>query len=603
MELLERPDLTATWGTTRITNSLIEGRTVVITGEFGVGKSVSLLQVYRQLASSFRKDATRAVPIHINLRDHRGQDDPVEALHRHARLIGFRQPDDLVRGWRSGQAILIMDGFDEITYPGWAGRVATLSDVRRANVALVRKFLAQTPSAGGVLLAGRAHFFDNDAELHRALGIPPGYVSLSASDFTPEQVEKFLAMNHLNVTIPDWLPRRPLLLGHLALAGALGNDPHDDQMSPAAGWNALLDRVAAREAEMEVGVDGRSIRRILERAATRARRTTSGRGPLRFDDLTAAFRDACGYEPDEGTRVVLDRLPGLGVAPGTEQTPDLPREFVDAEYADVARAGDIFEFVQSPYAETLKSEDLYGWVTLLGDVGLEVVAQRMSDSGLGKQSLGAALDVAVAKHPDSGLVVDLLRLLSREEADLGKRSPHVANFILPSLTLAGGDLTGTVIEDSIVENLEVTIGGSDWERMPVFRSVHFEEVEGVVGTSELRAENFVECTFGMFQDGAATASEILDLGLSDDAKVVLILLKKLYRQRGSGRKDSAMRRGGLSEPQRMIVPAMLNRLLAEGMVTKAKSGGTTLWLPVAASRTRAHEVLSAPMTTDDALLK
>ena len=54
-------------------------------------------------------------PVFVNLRDHYGQTDPAEILHRHARNVGFDKPSHLVRAWRAGFVHLSMDGFDEIT--------------------------------------------------------------------------------------------------------------------------------------------------------------------------------------------------------------------------------------------------------------------------------------------------------------------------------------------------------------------------------------------------------------------------------------------------------------------------------------------------------
>ncbi|HMD77218.1 MAG TPA: hypothetical protein VKG86_07575, partial [Terracidiphilus sp.] len=40
---------------------------------------------------------------------------------------------------------------------------------------------------------------------------------------------------------------------------------------PAKGWDLVIDRICAREAEIEAGIDGQTIRKILERLATKAR--------------------------------------------------------------------------------------------------------------------------------------------------------------------------------------------------------------------------------------------------------------------------------------------------------------------------------------------
>ncbi|MFD2771896.1 NACHT domain-containing protein [Cellulomonas phragmiteti] len=117
LDLLERPLLTEAWAIQRISDALSDGHTLALTGDYGIGKSMSLREAWLTLGTKWQKDSTSRIPIHLNLRDHQGQDDPSEALHRHAKRIGFANSADLVRAWRSDQTVLILDGFDEITFP------------------------------------------------------------------------------------------------------------------------------------------------------------------------------------------------------------------------------------------------------------------------------------------------------------------------------------------------------------------------------------------------------------------------------------------------------------------------------------------------------
>ena len=148
--------------------------------------------------------------------------------------------------------------------------------------------------------------------------------------------------------MPSWLPSRPLLVGYLANKNLL-HDTFDEKYSdPATGWNILLDKISAREAEIEAGIDGSTVRRILERLATKTRGSQGGLGSLNLDSITEAFNDVCGYKPDERGMVLLQRLPGLGVDPEEENS----RIFIDEAFADVCKAGDLVEFIDSPFGFT-----------------------------------------------------------------------------------------------------------------------------------------------------------------------------------------------------------------------------------------------------------
>jgi len=192
LDLLELPGRERTYSVGQVLEALYSGAKVVLLGEYGVGKSMTLRQIFLDSARDLLAGRSQRFVIHINLRDHQGQIDPAEAIERHARLIGF-SPNQLVRAWRSGRVPVILDGFDEISTSNWPGRVDSLQDVRRRSVALVRHFLEETPASTGLLIAGRSHFFESESEMRATLSLPPNAVLLSASDFSEEQIHEYLA--------------------------------------------------------------------------------------------------------------------------------------------------------------------------------------------------------------------------------------------------------------------------------------------------------------------------------------------------------------------------------------------------------------------------
>ena len=286
-DLVKLPERIETRSIKQIRSELDKGTKVVLLGDFGVGKSMALREIFLSFAKDRLAGRDHSMLIHLNLRDHQGQTEPTEALERHARLIGFPKPNQLVRAWRSGRAVLLLDGFDEISAGNWPGRVGSLRDVRRRSVGLVRHFMEQASSTTGVLLVGRSHFFDDRDEMCTALGLPSTALCLSASDLTDAQVRELLSSRNWGEAVPDWLPTRPLLVAHLAARGVL-NDLRlvEDDLDAAGSWDFLLDQISQREARIDIGIDGTKVRGILERLATRARVSTSGLGPLSFEDVT-----------------------------------------------------------------------------------------------------------------------------------------------------------------------------------------------------------------------------------------------------------------------------------------------------------------------------
>ncbi len=154
-----------------IASGLLHGQAYTILGDYGAGKSMTLRQIYFSLRDRYRSGGTPHFPLYINLREHSGQDDPSELLERHARRIGYDKPHSLVSAWRAGFAIIIIDGFDEITTLGISSARSKLKEARRRSLEAVRKLIEQTPGETGFVVAGRDHFFNTPEERRSALGI------------------------------------------------------------------------------------------------------------------------------------------------------------------------------------------------------------------------------------------------------------------------------------------------------------------------------------------------------------------------------------------------------------------------------------------------
>jgi len=142
------------------------------------------------------------------------------------------------------------------------------------------------------------------------------------------------------------MPSRPLLLGTLLLKGVLQKVQEQAITDPGIGWDTLLNEISEREARIEVGIDGATVRTIFERLATKARASADGMGLFSQDDIFNVFVEVCEYPPDEQALILLLRLPGLGIDSQAEGT----RKVIDADLVDTCRAGDVTRFVRDPFA-------------------------------------------------------------------------------------------------------------------------------------------------------------------------------------------------------------------------------------------------------------
>lgn len=575
---------------------LRDGKRVVLVGEFGAGKSMTLREMFRKITSEHLRKPGTKFAIHLNMNEHNSQTEPAEALERHARIIGYPNPHQLVRAWRAGDVDLVLDGFDEVFVPGWANVSRSLLEIRRRSVELIKNFVSETPLKAGIIIAGRKHFFNDMDELQSALGLTTGAVIASATDFTEAQVQNYLTRRMWKTDLPPWLPRRPLIVGYLAsnrVLGDLGDDEVDDL---GAGWDAIISSLCLREARLDVFLDQSGVRRIVERLATLARRTSSGLGPLSFEDHVEVFRDLQGYLPDERAYIVLQRLPGLRVSDSHTNT----REFIDDDMVDAARAGDVMRWVLECQRGDIP-EHLSNWQALMGSTGEAVLLRQMDAFGVNLKSLDTALQRTGARADLEGLRGDLVKtMLATGLAP--SRPVTLANLHISNLVISGEcDASPVRLDQCIIDCLQLT-DASDVALMPSLVDCSVGEVVGVSAIDDFARTKFPNTQFGEFSTMTDNAASILRLDLPDYALVAMTVLKKVFMQAGHSRKDSAFYRGGLTTRQRELVPKVLADLQSRGAIRMLRLRGDTQWVANRALSQRVKKILESPLSTDDPLV-
>lgn len=601
LDIIQHPDNTMLT-VNDISNALKDGLRFILQGDYGAGKSMTMREIFLNLAKKYRANKIQCFPILLNLRDHQGQINPAEALERHGRNIGLQHPSHLIRAWRGGYAILMLDGFDEIATPGWTGQIKKLRYIRRRSVEAIRAFIKESPPGTGIIVSGRAHFFDSPNEMHSALGVESNFKVLSLNDFNEEQVKTYLSRRNWNGVIPSWLPSRPLLLGYLAARDLLKQTLGlETDASPSAGWHALFDKIFHREADIETGIDGDTARRIIERLATIARKSQDGLGSLTYENIVQAFEEVCGYSPDDRALVLLQRLPGLGV-----RSDDGSRAFIDSDFADVARAGDIFHYIENPHGEEL--HDPPSWQCLLQDLGVETVAHRINLMSTPYKKVFVAAQRASQKQSYDGVTMDILRIA--QELNAGANSLGgkfiISEAMIPVLTVPEGENTWSDVEfrDCVIGELDIALAEPVNHQPRFLRCLigNLRNASPHVQTNIESLPYFNDCTVEHFDSGPSTNSEILNLPISIGTRVLLTVLRKLYVQKGTGRKESALFRG-MDHRARELVPNVLNLLQRERLAIKSRAGEQTIWLPERSSTARIRQLLANPVASDDPLIQ
>jgi hypothetical protein len=568
-------------------------RRVVLLGDYGAGKSMTLSYIYRKLAVRYRSGKSAQFPVYLNLREHYGQIEPAEILERHARIIGFDHPSHLVRAWRTGYVVLLLDGFDEVTGLSIQGLWRKLRSNRFRAMEPVRRLANDHPFTSGLVVTGRAHFFDNDAERRAALGIPVS-LDLSLNEFTEDQLHEYLKLTKLQGAVPSWLPSRPLLVAYLVSRGLLEDvvGQWAANLEPASGWDLLLTRITSREALIEAGIDGPTVRRILERLATRARSAPDGLGSLGPDDIVSAFQEVCGYPPDDRGMILLQRLPGLGVEHGEGET----RRFIDESFAETCRAGDVCAFAENPYDSSLYTTAVE---CEAGPLGVSVAALKFRGE-FAAAKVTAAIQRATAIG-NNYLAADIV-LAAIEAGHELTSDVFVKEVLISQVDFSKGmqPAQGVHFQDCFFKELEID-SELDATILPKFERCYIARLEGRISFGDLPSGVFLECDIDSFASGADTTNDILDLHLPLGVRVMITILKKLFERRGRGRRENALYRG-LDHRAKRLVPDVLQLLKANGIALPCRRGVETLWLPERSSKARAGRIIASPSSKEDPLV-
>ena len=422
---------------------------------------------------------------------------------------------NLVRAWRAGNVHLILDGFDEVTGLNIQGLWRKLRDNRYRAMEPVRRLIAEHPSESGLIVAGRAHFFDTDSERRSATGTIEAFLELSLSEFNEKQLQQYLKAQGIEGSLPTWLPSRPLLVAYLVSRGLMKDIVGEWAINadPASGWDLLLDRIADRESQIEAGIDSPTVRRILEKLATKARSSPDGLGPLTSEDIIEGFREVCGYPPDARGMLLLQRLPGLGIDQGEAET----RRFIDVSFVEACRSGDVGHFAENPYDLTLFPARIE---CAAGPLGVAIAANKFRGPAFPGSKLTAAIERACALG-NHCLAADLacatIAAGKEVEADI-----YIKDVLIRELEIGSDAPNASRIHfhDCFLGELDLDPElDSSW--IPTFYRCFIGSLYGRVSEEDLPSQAFEECIVDLFATETGTTNQVLDLPFAGGVRVLI----------------------------------------------------------------------------------
>ena len=575
------------------------GSIIVLVAPFGSGKSLTARELFRHLASHYRQNARNVVPVCLNLREHWGQKYFDEILERHARSIGFSPKEDLVTAWRAGIVTFLLDGFDEVA----SQTIVRTDDLnfmregRRAALEGIKDFFTKLPSGVGAFVCGRDHYFDSLTELTHSTGLSgKDFKIVKLGEFTEEGANTFLRKNEVDTPLPDWLPRKPLILSYLIQNNLLAEILEIDASEGYGfAWDSFISKIAERESQIERAVmDAQTVRFVMERLAFSVRSTLSGTGPITGNDLANTYTLETGQPAGEGVLAQLQRLPGL-----TQRDQEAgSRSFVDSDMLAALQGGALSRFISGQYKNVGAAP-----LAPISQKAIEVASHLIRrDGGTSSTPLSIAerLTNETTAAANAQLAADCfcvaMAMARDEDRPLDCHGCAIDSSSIQTIDFEEQDLRNVHFTNCLIG--EVIVGPRAIESGTVFSSCIIGKVRGVAEEAGLPKAIFQDSCEVQEYDSMGTNNAVLNSDLAPQIKALLTILRKLYRQAGAGRKISALSRGITSSEVLSCIPAVLSLLEKHGFVRIFNQ----VVHPVRKKADRVEAIMNAPSLSSDEVL-
>lgn len=554
-----------------IAEKLSKGEKIILLGDYGTGKSRCTKETFLEISNNVAKGGKFALS--INLREHWGATTSIEIIAGHLRKIGISSAiDRTMQLLASGHIILILDGFDEVGSQTFGSNSTRKASIRKDALEGVRDLINNCPA--GVLVTGRPHYFNSNKEMYECLGISTkqhyNAILTCASEFNATQAQAYLSAIGLTTTVPKWLPKKPLIF--LVLAEIEKNEA-TKILSAESGeisfWGQFIDTVCEREAKIHNSIEPSSVREILSNLARITRSSNRELGRLTPKDINQAYEDATGVAPDDSGQQMLSRLCTLGrIEP---ESPD--RQFVDPYIVQLLFAENLANDISSRHFDILKET----WRQALKEIGIYFLAQWVE---------------LYSMKPDAILMI---------ERESSPKNTQALAELISALSLIDGDpieFSNVMIKDSEVSILalgNIEIKGVQFEES-IFGKIQFElckitdssnfsinksEISIATGlTSQSGLPKWITDTKIETPQSASNSARIKSSNLPASQKLLLSIIQKTFFQRGGGRKESSLYKGGFGQQfDRKLIDQILSILVNDGFIEKSKDTSGFIYNP------------------------
>lgn len=570
------------FSTEKIAEELLKNRTVVLIGDYGAGKSRCVKELFEYLTSQQKTNYRHTIA--INLRDNWGLKRASEIITRHFTDMGLEdQVGDALKVSFSPSATYLLDGFDEIGAQTWSDDPTKLVSIRRQSLVGVKDLIDK--AQGGVLVTGREHYFNNDAELITCLGLDrknPLFLRCN-QELSSEQFAEMIGRN--SPEFPEWMPKKPLIA---SIVRDISPGVFDPILKTASGqidfWNLLIDTFCDREANINAILDPAIIRELYTKIGRLSRGTQTSLGPISIKQINEAFEETTGRPPTDESAIILQRLPGLGRV-GAES---LDRQFADTFILDGLKAEDAIGLLAQGDGDWLNAD----WKNPVEDFGSFYISTRLA----GNKQVGMAVSFVQrhAERKNRVITSDVLSALFRVDEPIDFVGLNFSRGKFFRVELGESRVQRISITDSSFDSLDVT--DAEPVEVRIAQSV-VSRLSGVASREHLPSW-MIDCLVEDFQN-LKTLVAIREAGLTVAQTFLLSSLRKLFLQAGSGRRESSMYKGYGDSNSKRLCEKVIALLLKERVCSKVRGSSEALFIPDRSMSGRVQAIMSQMTTSKD----
>ncbi len=359
------------------------------------------------------------------------------------------------------------------------------------------------------------------------------------------------------------MPRKPLICqlfsklppGELSAISDSATDEVDF-------FERLLDAICARERRIHPSIDDKVLKAVLLKLSDKSREKASYPEQITPEEINRAFFDVSGLTPLDESAIMLQRLPYLGRT-GSENA---NRIFID----DYAKSGLRGLALCGHLYMSDKTISSSVWKGALGEFGSRVVWSRVSNWAEA-QKYGAYC----GKYGNNQIIADIVTSrLCGDDTEIDFNGVRVENAHFDVLDWSGTTVKGLEIFSCTVS--EIRLGEADFAECKFWDVIGNKAIG--IGSAERLPSCFNKCEFTSY-DKADNNARISELPLTNAQKTLLSVIRKLFFQRGRGRKEDALLRGAEDYWHKRTADSFLKYALRSGIVVEGKGDQGKIYVP------------------------